>query len=78
MNSRELPLPGSDEAHAMGCTCPVPDPPPDRIGEPVAVDPECPVHGEAADARDRAAERGPVDTEGDIVDQANAPELKQG
>jgi hypothetical protein len=28
-------------------------------------------------ARDRAAERGPIDTEGDIVDKAAEPELRR-
>jgi hypothetical protein len=36
------------------------------------------VHGLAAIAEDRAGERGPVDTEGDIVDAATEPELRKG
>jgi hypothetical protein len=36
------------------------------------------VHGLAATAEDGAGERGPVDTEGDIVDAATEPELRKG
>jgi len=77
--SRQLPLPGSAEAHAQGCTCPDPADaaPPQSAGE-MAMDNDCPVHGLAAAGHDRAAERGRIDTEGDIVDKASEPELRRG
>jgi len=78
MPTRQLPLPGSPEAREQGCTCPdranAPSGP--RPGE-VAIDDDCPVHGLAASARDRAGERGSIDTEGDIVDSAAEPELRR-
>jgi len=43
----------------------------------VAIDNDCPVHGLAASARDRAGEAGLIDTEGDIVDKASDPELRR-
>jgi hypothetical protein len=72
MPSRQLPLPGSAAAHAQGCTCPDPADaaPPQSAGE-IAMDDDCPVHGLAA------AERGRIDTEGDIVDKASEPELRR-
>jgi hypothetical protein len=78
MPSRQLPLPGSPEARGQGCTCPDPAnaPPPHRPGE-IAIDDDCPVHGLAATARDRAGEAGQIDTEGDIVDKASEPELRR-
>jgi hypothetical protein len=74
---RELPLPGSSEAHDQGCTCPAPDPADTRPGAALPIDDDCPVHGLAAIADDRAGERGPIDTEGDIVDSATEPELRR-
>ena len=69
-NERGLPAPGSSEARAQGCSCPDPQP----GVPPGSRDPLCPVHG----LRDnRAAERGPIDTEGDIVDSATDPELRR-
>jgi hypothetical protein len=82
MPSRQLPLPGSPEARDQGCTCPDPAnatanaPLGPRPGE-VAIDDDCPVHGLAASARDRAGEPGQIDTEGDIVDKASDPELRR-
>jgi len=78
MPSRQLPLPGSPEARDQGCTCPDPANAPSgqRPGE-VAIDDDCPVHGLAASARDRAGEPGQIDTEGDIVDKASEPELRR-
>lgn len=78
----QAPLPGSPEAHAQGCTCP--DPGDDAlqnngqiIGRPLDIDENCPVHGRAAIAWNRDSERGPVDTESDIVDSASEPELRR-
>lgn len=71
--SRQLPLPGSPEARNQGCTCPDAR----TRGSRPALDDDCPVHGIAAAARDRAGETGPIDTEGDIVDAANEPELRR-
>ena len=73
---RQLPFPGSPEARLQGCTCP--DPPVPRGAHPAPVlDNDCPVHGLAATARDRAGEKGPIDTEGDVVDAAIEEELRQ-
>jgi hypothetical protein len=78
MPSRQLPLPGSPEARDQGCTCPDPAnaaanaPSGPRPGE-VAIDDDCPVHGLAASARDRAGEPGQIDTEGDIVERRASP-----
>ena len=79
---RQSPLPGSPEAHAQGCTCPDPDAGrpgagTQTAGREVQIDPDCPVHGRAAIAWDRDSERGPIDTEGDIVDSASEPELRR-
>lgn len=74
---RQSPLPGSPEAHAQGCTCPDPDAAARTAGEELEIDENCPVHGRAAIAWDRAGEPGPIDTEGDIVDQASGPELRR-
>ena len=74
---RQSPLPGSPEAHAQGCTCPDPDTPAQTAGRALDIDPDCPVHGRAAIAWDRDSERGPIDTEGDIVDSASEPELRR-
>ena len=77
MPARQLPLPGSAEARNLGCTCPQSDATrhvPERIP---SIDEACPVHGRAADARDRAADGGRIDTEGDIVDAATGPELRR-
>lgn len=74
---RQLPLPGSPEAHAQGCTCPEPEPDQIRKHEELRLDRNCPVHGLAADNRERAAETGPIDTEGDMVDSASEPELRR-
>lgn len=74
---RLSPLPGSPEAHAQGCTCPDPGETPDAAGRGLEIDENCPVHGAAAIAWDRAGERGPIDTEGDIVDAASGPELRR-
>ena len=78
---RQSPLPGSPEAHAQGCTCPDPGPDLDRApqtaGRKLEIDRDCPVHGRAAIAWDRDSERGPIDTEGDIVDKASEPELRR-
>ena len=75
---QRLPLPGSPEARAQGCTCPAPNPSQSGRPEPATLDQDCPVHGLAATAKDRAGERGPVDTEGDIVDAATERELRKG
>ena len=74
---RQSPLPGSPEAHAQGCTCPDPGAAPQTAGRALEIDPNCPVHGRAAIAWDRNSERGPVDTEGDIVNSASEPELRR-
>ena len=82
---REAPLPGSPEAHAQGCTCPDPGDAPQTAGHSAGhsagraleIDSNCPVHGLAAIAWDRDSERGPIDTEGDIVDSAAEPELRR-
>jgi hypothetical protein len=74
---RQSPLPGSPEAHAQGCTCPDPGPASQTAGRALEIDPDCPVHGRAAIAWDRDSERGPIDTEGDIVDSASEPELRR-
>ena len=74
---RQSPLPGSPEAHAQGCTCPEPGEGPDALERKVDIDENCPVHGRAAISQDRAGEPGPIDTEGDIVDAAAEPELRQ-
>jgi hypothetical protein len=74
---RQLPLPGTPEAHAQGCTCPDPGPAVQTAGREVEIDEDCPVHGRAAIAWDRDSERGPIDTEGDIVDAASEPELRR-
>jgi hypothetical protein len=74
---RQSPLPGSPEAHAQGCTCPDPGDPPQTAGRALEIDENCPVHGRAAIAWDRDSERGPIDTEGDIVDSASEPELRR-
>jgi hypothetical protein len=78
-------MPGTPEAHAQGCTCPDPGDAPQAPGQTagqtagraVEIDENCPVHGRAAIAWDRDSERGPVDTEGDIVDSASEPELRR-
>jgi hypothetical protein len=75
---RQLPLPGSPEARAAGCTCPEPKPSQSGQAEATAPARDCPVHGRAAIAGDRVGERGRIDTEGDIVDAATEPELRQG
>lgn len=77
MAGRQLPLPATPEARNLGCTCPEPKPGQGGRDSPRPLDRECPVHGAAAMARDRAAERGPIDTEGDIVDAASEPELRR-
>ena len=77
MAARQLPLPASPEARNLGCTCPEPRPAQTAGEEPVTVDRNCPVHGIVAMARGRAAETGPIDTEGDIVDSAAEPELRR-
>jgi len=74
---RQSPLPGTPEAHAEGCTCPDPGPAAQTAGRAVEIDPDCPVHGNAAIAWDRDSERGPIDTEGDIADSASEPELRR-
>jgi hypothetical protein len=74
---RQSPLPGSPEAHARGCTCPDPGEAPQTAGRALDIDQNCPVHGGAAIARNRAGERGPIDTEGDIVDRAGEPALRR-
>jgi hypothetical protein len=75
IRTRQLPLPGSPEARDLGCTCPQ-SPPAAKARPPI--DNDCPVHGIAAMGRDiDVAERGPVDTEGDIVDAATEPELRR-
>ncbi len=74
---RQSPLPGSPEAHAQGCTCPDPGDAPQTSGRELEIDENCPVHGGAAIAWDRDSERGPIDTEGDIVDAASEPELRR-
>ena len=74
---RQLPLPGSPEARDQGCTCPEPLEPHRGRDQPIPIDRECPVHGLAATARERAAEPGAIDTEGDIVDSATEPELRR-
>jgi hypothetical protein len=74
--SRQLPLPGSPEAREQGCTCP--EPAPAGAGARVAAAADCPLHGRAAGARERAEETGEIDTDGDIVDHANDPELRRG
>jgi hypothetical protein len=73
---RQSPLPGSPEAHAQGCTCPDPGDTRETVGRVLEIDENCPVHGAAAIAWDRAGERGPIDAEGDIVDAACEPELR--
>src|SRR5581483_6682995 len=73
----QSPPPGSPEAHARGCPCTDPCDAPDSAGRGLAIDENCPVHGAAAIAGDRAGEAGPIATEGDIVDAAAAPELRQ-
>jgi len=75
---RQLPLPGSPEARAQGCTCPTPNFLQSGRAEPTPPDRDCPVHGRGAIAGDRAGERGHIDTEGDIVDAASEPELRKG
>jgi hypothetical protein len=75
---RQLPLPGSPEARAQGCTCPTPNFLQNGRAEATPPDRDCPVHGRAAIAGDRAGERGRIDTEGDIVDAASEPELRKG
>jgi hypothetical protein len=73
---RSLPVLGSPEARNQGCTCPPPRPGQGGRDNPPAFDRNCPVHGIAAVARHRLAERGQVvDTEGDIVDAATEEEL---
>ena len=74
---RQSPLPGSPEAHALGCTCPEPGEGRDALERRIEIDENCPVHGQAAISQDRAGEGGPIDTEGDIVDAASEPELRQ-
>ena len=76
--ARQLPLPGSPEARDQGCTCPqrADSPEARRQGE-IRIDNDCPVHGLEATARDRAAEAGHIDTEGDIVDTATEPQLRR-
>jgi hypothetical protein len=70
-----LPLPGSPEARDLGCTCP---PAEQQSDARPPIDNDCPVHGTAAMGRDiDVAEKGPVDTEGDIVDSATEPELRR-
>jgi hypothetical protein len=77
MAGRQLPLPATPEARNLGCTCPEPKAGQGGHDNPRPLDRDCPVHGAAAMARDRAAERGPIDTEGDIVDAASEPELRR-
>lgn len=74
IRTRQLPLPASPEARNLGCTCPEQEQ--DREGRRL-IDDDCPVHGAAAAARDRAGEPGPIDTEGDIVDAATDSELRR-
>ena len=74
-NGRPLPLPGSPEARNQGCTCPEPRPGQGGRDNPPTFDRNCPVHGITAMARYRLAERGHIDTEGDIVDAATEEEL---
>ena len=76
--ARQLPLPGSPEARDQGCTCPeAPVAVQGRREGEVPIDDDCPVHGLAATARDRAGEPGHIDTEGDIVDKATEPQLRR-
>lgn len=77
MAGRQLPLPASPEARDLGCTCPDPSPGQGGRENPRPLDKDCPVHGRAAMARDRATEPGAIDTEGDIVDSAAEPELRR-
>jgi len=77
MADRQLPLPGSSEARAEGCTCPEPKPGQGGRDDPFALDRDCPVHGLTAAGAERASESGPIDTEGDIVDAAAEPELRK-
>lgn len=70
-------MPGSAEARQQGCTCLAPEEAGRGQGGAVPIDENCPVHGCAAIAHDRAGEAGPIDTEGDIVDSANEPELRR-
>ena len=76
-SDRLAPLPGTPEAHAQGCTCPDPGDAQQSAGRALEIDENCPVHGRAAIAWDRDGERGPIDTEGDIVDSASGPELRR-
>jgi hypothetical protein len=75
IRTRQFPLPGSPEACDLGCTCPQAEPPAETRPP---IDSDCPVHGTAAMGRDiDVGERGPVDTQGDIVDAATEPELRR-
>jgi hypothetical protein len=73
---RLLAPPGSPEAHAQGCTCPDPGDALEGARRELEIDENCPVHGAAAIAWERDSERGPLDTEGDIVD-APGPEPRR-
>ena len=72
-----LPFPGSPEARNQGCTCPQPRPGQGGRDNPPTFDGNCPVHGITAMARYRLAERGHIDTEGDMVDAATDEELRR-
>jgi hypothetical protein len=74
---RLLPLPGSPEARDEGCACPEPKPGQGGRDDPFDLDRNCPVHGMAAAGAARVSEKGPIDTEGDIVDAATEPELRK-
>jgi hypothetical protein len=74
---RFSPMPGSDEAREQGCTCPKPTEDEIRGAKPARINEDCPIHGTAAIADDRAGEQGPIDTEGDIADSAADPELRR-
>jgi len=76
-NDRRLPLPASPEARNQGCTCPHPRSGQGGRDNPLVFDRNCPLHGIAAAARARLAERSHIDTEGDIVDAAIEEELRQ-
>jgi len=77
-----LPPPASAEARAEGCTCPLPLRA-EAVDDPAAaIDENCPVHGSAdptgiSEGEPRAAERGPIDVEGDIADSAEEQELRR-
>jgi hypothetical protein len=73
---RLLPLPGSPEAREQGCTCPEPKPGQGGRDYPFDLDRNCPVHGLAAAGAARVAEKGQIDTEGDIANAVVEPETR--